>query len=240
MKGLIIVPTYNESANIKKLIPEILIQDKEIDVLVVDDGSPDGTASVVKELMNGNNRINILEREKKAGLGRAYIAGFKWALENSKGYEYVCEMDADFSHDPGELYLFIEALNEGFDAVCGSRYIHGVRVLNWDLKRLFLSLFANFYARFATGVKLTDLTGGYNLYTRRVLESLKLDKISSSGYSFQIEMKSKTIYKGYKIKEVPIIFRDRYEGTSKMHGGIVNEAFFKCWKIRLEKWLGIV
>lgn len=238
MNGLVIIPTYNESSNIKQLIPEVLKQDKNIDVLVVDDNSPDGTAGVVKEIMNKNNRVFILERGKKAGLGKAYVAGFKWALKSDKNYDYVCEMDADFSHDPNELYLFIEALQAGGDVVCGSRYIRGLRVLNWDLRRLFISLFGNIYARFVTGVKLTDLTGGYNCYKRKVLESLKLDNISSSGYSFQIEMKAKSSYKGFKVTEVPIIFRDRFEGTTKMSGGIINEAIFKCWKIRFDKWFG--
>jgi len=236
MKGLIIIPTYNEANNIKNLIPIVLKQDRNIDVLVVDDNSPDKTASVVKGIMKNNKRVFILERKKKEGLGRAYIAGFKWALQSKKKYDYVCEMDADFSHDPAELHLFIEALKDGYDAVCGSRYVRGVRVLNWDLKRLFLSICGNIYARLATGVKLTDLTGGYNCYSRKVLESLDLDKISSNGYSFQIEMKAKTIYKGYKIKEVPIVFRDRFEGSTKMSGGIINEALYKCWKIRFDKW----
>jgi dolichol-phosphate mannosyltransferase len=238
MKGLIIVPTYNESNNVKELIPEILKQDKNIDVLIVDDNSPDGTAKIVEAMIKEEKRIHLLKRKKKAGLGKAYVAGFKWALQSKKHYEYVCEMDADFSHDPNEVHLLIEALEEGYDASCGSRYIRGVRVLNWDLKRLFISLIGNFYARFATGIKLTDLTGGYNCYKRSVIETLNLDNISSSGYSFQIEMKAKAIYKGFKIKEVPIIFRDRFEGTTKMSGGIINEALFKCWKIRLDKWLG--
>jgi dolichol-phosphate mannosyltransferase len=236
MKGLVIIPTYNESINIKKIVPLVLKQNKGIDVLVVDDNSPDGTGRAVKLMMKDSDRVHLLERKKKAGLGKAYVAGFQWALKSPKGYEFVCEMDADFSHDPNELYLFFEALKEGYDAVCGSRYVRGVRVLNWDLRRLFISIFGNFYARFATGVKLTDLTGGYNCYTRRVLESMNLDHISSSGYSFQIEMKAKTVYHGFKIKEVPIIFRDRFEGTTKMSGGIVNEAIFKCWKIRFDKW----
>jgi dolichol-phosphate mannosyltransferase len=236
MKGLVIIPTYNEAVNIKQLIPEVLKQDRNIDVLVVDDGSPDGTGNVVKSFMKKEKRVHILERAKKSGLGKAYIAGFKWALGNKTRYDFVCEMDADFSHDPNELYLFIEALESGFDAVCGSRYVRGVRVLNWDLKRLLISIFGSFYARFATGLKLTDLTGGYNCYSRKVLESLKLDNISSTGYSFQIEMKAKTIYKGFKMTEVPIIFRDRFEGTTKMSKKIIYEAVFKCWKIRFDKW----
>ncbi len=235
MKFLIIIPTYNEAMNIEKLINSVLMQSENLDVLVVDDNSPDNTWQIVESIAKVNNRVNLIKREKKAGLGRAYVTGFKWALE--KGcYDYIFEMDADFSHDPGELPLFFEAINEGYDVVCGSRYINGVRILNWDLKRLFLSLGGNFYARIATGVPLTDLTGGYNSYSKKVLESINLDKISSNGYSFQIEMKAKAYYKGYKIKEVPITFRDRYEGTTKMNSGIINEAIFKCWKIRFEKW----
>ncbi len=237
MKGLVIIPTYNEAKNIRQLVPVVLKQGADIDVLVVDDNSPDGTARVVKGLMKGNRRVHLLQREKKNGLGKAYVAGFKWALSSERGYGWACEMDADFSHDPNELHLFRDALRKGYDAVCGSRYIRGVRVLNWDLNRLFLSLGGNFYARIATGVRMTDLTGGYNCYTRRVLESLNLDKISSKGYSFQIEMKAKTVFKGFKITEVPIVFRDRFEGTTKMSGGIFNEALFRCWKIRLDKWL---
>ncbi len=234
MKGLVIIPTYNEAENAPKIIPAVLAVDKSLHVLIVDDGSPDGTASIVKEMIKENKRIHILERAEKNGLGRAYIAGFKWALENS--FDFVLEMDADFSHDPEEIPLFLKAMQEGYDGVFGSRYIHGVRVLNWDLHRLLLSIGGNYYARFATGVKLTDLTGGFNLYTRHALETVDLDQIKSNGYSFQIEMKSKTTYNGLKVIEVPIIFRDRQEGTTKMSGGIVNEALFKCWKIRFDKW----
>lgn len=238
MKGLVIIPTFNESANIKKIVPTVLKQDKDVYVLVVDDNSPDGTAKTVKTMMKKQKKLFLMERTKKDGLGKAYVAGFKWALENPLGFDYVCEMDADLSHDPAEIPNFILAMKKGADAVCGSRYIKGVSVLNWDLKRLILSVAGNVYARIATGVKLTDLTGGYNCYKRKVLENLNLDKISSSGYSFQIEMKAKTAYKGYRIAEIPIIFRDRSEGTTKMHGGIVNEALFKCWMVRLEKIFG--
>lgn len=234
MKGLVIIPTYNESENVTKIIPETLKQDPILSVLIVDDNSPDGTANIVKEMMKTEKRLFILEREAKEGLGRAYIAGFKWALEN--GFDFVIEMDADFSHDPNELHLFLEAMQGGKDAVYGSRYVNGVRVLNWDLKRLLLSIGGNIYARIATGVKLTDLTGGYNLYTRKVLETLNLERVKSNGYSFQIEMKAKTSYHKFNVQEVPIIFRDRTEGTTKMSGGIVNEAFFRCWKFRFEKW----
>ncbi|MEJ5284950.1 MAG: polyprenol monophosphomannose synthase [Brevinematales bacterium] len=237
MKYLVIIPTYNEAMNIEKLIDKVLKQSDDIDILVVDDNSPDGTANIVENIMKNNKKVNLLKREKKSGLGRAYVAGFKWALEKEI-YDYIFEMDADFSHDPDELHLFFDAIKEGYDVVCGSRYVNGLRVLNWDLKRLFLSLGGNIYARIITGVKLTDLTGGYNCYSKKVLTSINLDKISSNGYSFQIEMKAKSYYKGFKIKEVPITFRDRYEGTTKMSGGIVNEALFKCFAIRFEKWFG--
>lgn len=237
MKYLVIIPTYNEAMNIEKLIDKVLKQSDDIDILVVDDNSPDGTANIVENIMKKNKKVNLLKREKKSGLGRAYVAGFKWALEKEI-YDYIFEMDADFSHDPDELHLFFDAIKEGYDVVCGSRYVNGLRVLNWDLKRLFLSLGGNIYARIITGVKLTDLTGGYNCYSKKVLTSINLDKISSNGYSFQIEMKAKSYYKGFKIKEVPITFRDRYEGTTKMSGGIVNEALFKCFAIRFEKWFG--
>ncbi len=234
MKGLVIIPTYNEVDNIQKIIPDVLKQSEELHVLVVDDGSPDRTAVKVKDMSANNSRIHLLEREKKSGLGRAYIAGFNWALEDD--FDYVIEMDADFSHDPSELHLFLEAMHAGNDAAFGSRYLRGVRVLNWDLHRLLLSIGGNIYARFATGVKMSDLTGGYNLYTRKVLEGLRLDWIRSNGYAFQIEMKSKTVYKKFTVIEVPIIFRDRFEGTTKMSGGIINEALFQCWRIRFDKW----
>jgi dolichol-phosphate mannosyltransferase len=235
MKSLVIIPTYNEAMNIEKIIKEVLKQPFDINVLVVDDNSPDGTSEVVKSLSEFEKKVFLLKREKKGGLGRAYVAGFKWAIERNC-YDVVFEMDADFSHDPDEIYLFFDALSEGYDVVCGSRYINGLRVLNWDLKRLFLSLGGNIYARIVTGVPLTDLTGGYNCYRIDVLKKINPERISSNGYSFQIEMKAKSYYYGFKIKEVPITFRDRYEGTTKMSGGIINEAFFKCWKIRFEKY----
>ena len=238
MKGLVIIPTYNEALNVRKIVPEVLKQDAGLEVLIVDDNSPDGTARVVKSMMKKMKKLHLLERQKKAGLGKAYVAGFKWALESKGRYDFVCEMDADLSHDPNELGLFLVQLKKGFDLVCGSRYLKGVSVLNWDLNRLVLSILGNLYARIVTGVKMTDLTGGYNCYKRKVLENMDLDKISSSGYSFQIEMKAKTVYKGYKATEVPIIFRDRSQGSTKMHGGIINEALFKCWMIRFNKWFG--
>ena len=237
MKGLFIIPTYNEANNIRLIIPEILKQDENTDILVVDDNSPDGTSDVVKELMEKSDRIFLLLREKKMGLGRAYVAGFKWALEKNK-YDYVCEIDADFSHDPNDFYRFKEKLSEGYDLIIGSRYKDGIRVLNWDMKRFIISIGGNLYARIATGINLTDLTGGYNCYSIKVLEKVNLDSISSSGYSFQIEMKANAVFKGFKVVEVPIVFRDRFDGTSKMSGGIFNEAFFKCWEIRFKHLFG--
>jgi dolichol-phosphate mannosyltransferase len=235
MKGLVIIPTYNEAENIPNIVPAVLRQDPDIHVLVVDDGSPDGTAAIVIRMAEKESRIHLLQREKKNGLGRAYIAGFKWALASSENFQYVFEMDADFSHDPNEIHLFLDALKAGYDAVCGSRYMKGGRVVNWDMKRLFLSQGGNIYARFATGVKMNDLTGGYNCYGRHVLETLDLDGITSNGYSFQIEMKAKTVYSGFRFHEVPIVFKDRELGTTKMSGGIINEAFFKVWDIRAFK-----
>jgi dolichol-phosphate mannosyltransferase len=233
---VVIIPTYNERENIQQLIPMVLRQYRDLHVLVVDDNSPDKTADVVKMMAEKDARIHCLVREKKEGLGRAYIAGMKWALSSSEGFDVFVEMDADFSHDPEELPLLLKAIENGADVVCGSRYVNGVRVLNWDLKRLFLSIGGNVYARITTGVPLTDLTGGYNGYTRKALEVINLDSIRSNGYAFQIEMKSKAYYHGLSVVEVPIIFRDRYEGTTKMNSGIVNEAFFQCWAIRFSKY----
>ncbi|MCX7883199.1 MAG: polyprenol monophosphomannose synthase [Brevinematales bacterium] len=235
MKTVVIIPTYNERENIQKIVPEVLKQGENIHVLVVDDNSPDGTAHVVREMAEKTPRIHCLIRQKKEGLGRAYIAGMQYAIALSEGFDIFFEMDADFSHDPAEMPLFFEAFEKGADVVCGSRYLHGVRVLNWDLKRLFLSLGGNLYARFATGVPLTDLTGGYNAYTRKALEVINLASIRSNGYAFQIEMKAKAYYHGLSVVEVPIIFRDRYEGTTKMNSGIVNEALFQCWAIRFSR-----
>jgi dolichol-phosphate mannosyltransferase len=234
LNGIVIIPTYNEYENISKIVPVVFEQDKSIHVLVVDDNSPDGTAGVVMEMMKKFKRLHLLQREKKNGLGRAYIAGFNWALDN--GYDFVVEMDADFSHDPAELHLLTDAMNAGHDVVVGSRYIHGIRILNWDMKRFVMSYFGNVYARIATGVKIRDITGGYNLYTRKALEAINLAKITSNGYAFQIEMKSKAVFKKMSVVEVPIVFRDRFEGTSKMSGSIFKEALFKVWRFRFEKW----
>ena len=234
-KSLVIVPTYNELENIPKLIPAVLSQDESIHILIVDDGSPDGTGKFVKEEMKKDDRIHLLEREKKMGLGTAYLAGFKYALQNN--YDFIFEMDADFSHDPNELKNFLIAIKEN-DLVLGSRYINGVRVLNWPMARLLLSFFASVYTRIITGMPIKDATGGFKCFRRKVLEAIDLDKVKSNGYSFQIEMTFKAYSKGFKIKEVPIIFSDRVKGKSKMSKKIVREAVTMVWKLRLQHMFG--
>ncbi len=235
-KLLVVIPTYNEAENIESIIRKILEVDKSVDILVVDDDSPDGTPKIVEEISKSEPRVKLLLRKNKPkGLGRAYVDGFKWAIENN--YSYVLEIDADFSHDPGEIPNFLKALEES-DVVVGSRYLGGIRVLNWDLKRLLLSLFGSFYARVVTGLKLTDLTGGFNAYKTEVLEAINLDKIDSNGYSFQIELKFRSFVKGFKIKEIPIVFREREKGESKMNKNIIFEAALECIKLRVEKLLG--
>lgn len=236
-KSLVIIPTYNELENIPKLIPIVLAQDERIHLLIVDDNSPDGTAKFVEEEMKSNERIHILKREKKLGLGTAYIAGFKYALENE--YDFVFEMDADFSHDPNELRNFLITIREN-DLVLGSRYINGVRVLNWPMARLLLSFFASVYTRIITGMPIKDATGGFKCFRRNVLESIDLDKVKSNGYSFQIEMTFKAYVKGFKIKEIPIVFIDRVKGKSKMSKKIVREAVMMVWKLRLQHIFGLL
>jgi len=231
-KTLVIIPTYNELENIPKLIPEILSQDDSIDVLIVDDASPDGTGKFIEEEMKKNQRLHLIKREKKMGLGTAYIAGFKYALD--KGYDFVFEMDADFSHDPNEIKNFLTEIND-CDLVLGSRYIHGIRVLNWPMRRLLLSFFASVYTRVITGMPIRDATGGFKCFRRKVLESINLDKVKSNGYSFQIEMTFKAYKKGFKIKEIPIVFVDRIKGKSKMSKKIVREAVVMVWKLRLRQ-----
>ena len=234
-KSLVIVPTYNELENLPKLIPIVLSQDERIHILIVDDGSPDGTGNYVKEEMKKNDRIHLLEREKKMGLGTAYLAGFKYALQNN--YDFIFEMDADFSHDPNELKNFLLAIKEN-DLVLGSRYINGVRVLNWPMARLLLSFFASVYTRIITGMPIKDATGGFKCFRRKVLEAIDLDKVKSNGYSFQIEMTFKAYCKGFKIKEIPIVFIDRVKGKSKMSKKIVREAVTMVWKLRLQHMFG--
>jgi dolichol-phosphate mannosyltransferase len=236
-KSLVIIPTYNEMDNIKRLIPDILQRYGNIDVLVVDDNSPDGTGNYVASLGESNPRIKIIQREKKLGLGTAYITGFKYAIQNK--YDFVFEMDADFSHDPGEIENFLSAI-ENNDLVLGSRYLTGVNVINWPMRRLILSYFANFYTRFITGLPIHDATGGFKCFRREVLEAINLDKIKSNGYAFQIEMTFKAWKKGFRIKEISIIFVDRVKGNSKMSKKIVREAVFMVWKLRLRSMLGLL
>jgi dolichol-phosphate mannosyltransferase len=236
-KSLVIIPTYNELDNIKKLIPHILNRYEDIDVLVVDDNSPDGTGKYIMDLSVSNDRLKYIKREKKLGLGTAYIAGFKYALQNN--YEYIFEMDADYSHDPIEIKNFLKAI-ENNDVVIGSRYLTGVNVINWPMRRLLLSYFANFYTRLITGLPVNDATGGYKCFRREVLEAINLDRVRSNGYAFQIEMTFKAWKKGFMIKEISIIFVDRMKGKSKMSKKIVREAIVMVWKLRVRSVLGIL
>ena len=235
--SIIIIPTYNEKENIEKIVRAIFSLQKAFNILVIDDGSPDGTAAIVKRLMAEEfaNRLFIIEREGKLGLGTAYIRGFRWALEH--GYDYIFEMDADFSHDPNDLpRLYSACADEGYDVAIGSRYISGVNVVNWPIGRVLMSYFASRYVRFITGFKVNDTTAGFKCYKRRVLNTIELDKIKFKGYAFQIEMKY-TAYKiGFKIKEVPVVFVNRREGVSKMSGGIFSEALFGVMRLRLDGW----
>jgi dolichol-phosphate mannosyltransferase len=229
-RALVIVPTYNERFNIARLIPAILAQDPSLEVLVVDDGSPDGTGAIVDSIAANNPRVNVIHREGKLGLGTAYIAGFRWALERK--YDLVFEMDADFSHNPERLPEFLEAI-KGADLVLGSRYQNGhVNVVNWPMSRLFLSYAANVYARFVTGLPIFDTTGGFKCFRRNVLESLDLNAVKSNGYAFQIEMSFRAWKRGFRLFEIPIIFVDRTEGVSKMSKKIVREAVWMVWRLR--------
>ncbi len=229
-RALVIVPTYNERANIAKLVEITLAQDERLDVLVVDDGSPDGTGALVDEIRLSEPRLNVLHRPSKLGLGTAYLAGFKWALD--RGYAYVFEMDADFSHDPGHLPAFLAAI-EGADLVLGSRYRNGkVTVVNWPIARLMLSYSANVYARAVTGLQLFDSTGGFKCFRREVLEAIDLNAVRSNGYAFQIEMSFRAWKAGFRIVEIPIVFTDRSEGESKMSRRIVREAVWMVWRLR--------
>ena len=229
-KALIIVPTYNERENIERLIERVLGQDDRIEVLVVDDGSPDGTGAVVQGIAVSNGRVHLVERASKLGLGTAYLAGFRWAL--ARDYPLVMEMDADFSHDPIHLPQFLKAAEET-DLVVGSRYQQGrVTVVNWPIARLILSYCANIYARRITGLKLWDATGGFKCFRREVLAAIDLDDVRSNGYAFQIEMSFRAWRKGFRIVEIPIVFVDRSEGTSKMSFNIQREAFWMVWRLR--------
>ncbi len=235
--SIVIIPTYNEKENIEKIIRAIFALEKSFHILVIDDGSPDGTAAIVRGLISTEfgSRLHIVERSGKLGLGTAYITGFKWALE--RDYEYIFEMDADFSHDPNDLpRLYAACHDEGYDVAIGSRYVSGVNVVNWPIGRVLMSYFASKYVRMVTGFKVHDTTAGFKCYKRRVLKTIELDKICFKGYAFQIEMKY-TAYKiGFKIKEVSVIFVNRREGVSKMSGGIFGEAFFGVMKLRWDGW----
>ena len=235
--SIVIIPTYNEKENIEKIIKAVLALEKDFDVLVIDDGSPDGTANIVHQPMEGEcaDRLFIIEREGKLGLGTAYIAGFKWALERQ--YEYIFEMDADFSHDPADLpRLYAACHDEGYDLAIGSRYVSGVNVVNWPMGRVLMSYFASLYVRTVTGFKIHDTTAGFKCYKRRVLQTIELDKVKFKGYGFQIEMKFTAWRIGFRIKEVPVVFVNRREGVSKMSGGIFSEAFFGVMRLRWDGW----
>ena len=230
-RALVIIPSYNEIENLGRIVPQVLEQDPRLEVLVVDDNSPDGTGAAADELARTSPRVHVLHRAGKLGLGTAYRAGFKWALE--RDYEYVFEMDADFSHDPKHLPQFLSAI-QGADLVLGCRYLHGrVTVVNWPMGRLLLSYFANLYARVVTGLSLSDSTGGFKCFRRRVLETVDLDAVRSGGYAFQIEMSFRAVRKGFRITEIPIVFVYRTDGVIKMSGAIVREAVWMVWRLRL-------
>ena len=229
-RALVIVPTYNERQNIEKLVETVLAQDQRLEIVVVDDGSPDGTGALVDEIAARNPRVHAIHRPRKMGLGTAYIAGFRWALERK--YDLVFEMDADFSHDPNHLPQFLEAARDA-DLVLGSRYRHGkVTVVNWPIARLILSYSANIYARAVTGMPLYDATGGFKCFRREVLEAIDLNDVRSNGYAFQIEMSFRAWRRGYRIVEIPIVFVDRTEGESKMSKKIIREAVWMVWRLR--------
>ena len=233
-RALVIVPTYNERENIARMIDAILSQDPRLEILVVDDGSPDGTAGIVQQIIAGNPRVHILQRPGKMGLGTAYIAGFKWALE--RRYDYMFEMDADFSHDPAHLPDFLRRIQSA-DLVIGSRYVDGrITIVNWPISRLLLSYFANVYARFVTEMPIWDTTAGFKCFRRRVLEAIDFSKVVSNGYAFQIEMHFRVWKKGFAIAEMPIVFTDRTEGQSKMSKKIMREAF---WMVPRLRWWAI-
>ena len=235
--SIVIIPTYNEKENIEKIIKAIFALEKYFHVLVIDDGSPDGTAQIVHRLMDGEcaGRLFIIERSGKQGLGTAYITGFKWALDRQ--YEYIFEMDADFSHAPSDLpRLYAACHDEGYDLSIGSRYVSGVNVVNWPMGRVLMSYFASMYVRWVTGFKIHDTTAGFKCYKRRVLQTIELDKVRFKGYGFQIEMKFTAWRIGFRIKEVPVVFVNRREGVSKMSGGIFSEAFFGVMRLRWDGW----
>ena len=235
-RALVIIPTYNERENLERLVREVLAADPRIHILLVDDNSPDGTGALADQIAQAEPRFHVLHRAGKMGLGTAYIEGFRWGIE--RGYDWLFEMDADFSHDPSHLPQFIEGLAD-FDLVLGSRYLEGrVTVINWPMGRLLLSYFANSYARRVTGLPVADLTGGYKCFRRKVLEAIDLDAVESEGYAFQIEMSFRAFHLGFRLGEIPIVFADRTLGESKMSKGIVREAVWKVWRLRALHLLG--
>ena len=235
-RALVIIPTYNEALNLPNIVPQVLAQDPRLAVLVIDDNSPDGTGRLADQLAAADSRVQVLHREGKLGLGTAYIAGFRWAL--ARGYDYVFEMDADFSHDPVHLKDFLKAV-ETADLVLGSRYLGGrVTVVNWPMGRLMLSYCANIYARWITGLRIWDLTGGFKCFRRRVLETIDLSRVRSNGYAFQIEMSVRAWRKKFRLAEIPIVFVDRTEGQSKMNRSIVREAIWMVPRLRFQAWFG--
>lgn len=234
-KVLVVMPTYNESRNLSQIVPAVLEQDPHIQLLVVDDNSPDGTGALADDIAAREPRVQVLHRDQKEGLGKAYLAGFHWALE--RDFEAVFEMDADFSHEPARLPEFLAALEDA-DLVIGSRYKSGVNVINWPMSRLLLSYFANIYARWVTGLPLTDATSGFKCFRRSVLQALAFQKIRSNGYTFQIEMSFRAWKRGFRLVEIPIVFTDRVEGQSKMNRKIVREAIWMVWWLRVQGLLG--
>jgi dolichol-phosphate mannosyltransferase len=235
VKALLIIPTYNEIANIKNIITASLSQSPDLYILVIDDNSPDGTAKAVKEMMENEPHINLIERPKKMGLGSAYVQGFKYALNND--YDYVLEMDADFSHNPADIPRLLEAAKK-YDVVIGSRYCQGVNIINWPFRRLLISYFASKYVRIITGMPIKDPTSGFKCFRRRVLEAIDLNSILSDGYAFQIEMNFRAWVKGFTIYEIPIVFTERRDGVSKMSRQIVWEAAWMVWRLQIMKLLG--
>lgn len=235
MKALVIIPTYNEIENIERMLRLVPTLHEDLDVLIIDDGSPDGTAEVVKQMKEQDSRIHLIERKGKQGLGSAYVTGFKYAIKN--GYDYVLEMDADFSHNPHDIPRLIEAAQK-YDLVIGSRYSNGVNIVNWPIKRLLISYFASKYVRIITGMPVKDPTGGFKCFKRQTLEAIDLDQIHSGGYSFQVEMNYRAWCKGFRIKEIPIIFTERVNGVSKMSKAIVWEAAWMIWYLRALRLFG--
>ena len=235
-RALVVLPTYEEAENLAGIVPLILAADDRIDILIVDDASPDGTGEIADRIAGQEPRVGVLHREGKQGLGSAYLTGFQIGLE--RGYEWLIEMDADFSHDPGYLPEMLAAASGDADLVIGSRYVRGVNVINWPMSRLLLSWFANKYAHWITGLPLKDATSGFKCFRREVLEAIDFAKVGSTGYTFQIEMDYRAWKKGFRLHEIPIVFTDRAEGQSKMSGSIVREAVWRVWALRLKHLTG--